>query len=412
LKHLRLKPLLYLICLLTDFSAFVVIFAVSRDLAEQQAGLWYLGMVGAGFSFSAGMASLVSGWLSNQFDSRIVFVSGSATVALAVVACGSGDTATAWFMPRYCLLGMGLGSIYPTLIGWLNRNENAHTNRQGVSRTLILYCVSWNVGMMCGQLAAGSLFELGLHWLYGVAFGVAVINVGLSIAAAWTVTGSFRDSGGRTTDSAVANESSSAADPASLETAVAFKRLSWIANLGGTFGGSLVFHLLPDLVVSIGIPADSHGGLLAYGRGVVIVSYLMMHFFSFWHYRFSTSMASQFLGVAGLIMISQAESMVTLCLGLTLHAQLVGYNYFSGLFYTTAGSSPDGRTLAAGIHEATLAAGMAAGTVAGGILGSMIGNRAPYVLAAVVLVALIVVQIIAFCRWFVIPGRDNDCRSH
>ena len=190
----RLKPLLYLICVLTDFSAFVVVFAVTRGLAEQKMEVWYLGIAGGAFSFSVGMASLLSGWLSNRFDSRLVFVSGCIMVPLAVVACGFGTTATVWFLPRYCLLGMGLGSIYPTLIGWLNRNEDVHSNRQGVSRTLIIYCVSWNLGMMSGQLTAGSLFDLGAQWIYGAAFGVAVVNVVLAVVATRLVTVAFRDS--------------------------------------------------------------------------------------------------------------------------------------------------------------------------------------------------------------------------
>lgn len=409
MKHVRLKRLLYLSCLIVDFSAFVVIFVVTRRLAEQTHDTWYLGIFGAALAFSAGMASLLSGWLSSRFDSRIVFVSGSLTVSLAVVCCASGDTATITFLPQYCLFGIGLGFIYPTLIGWLNRNEDVQVNHRGMSRTLILYCVSWNVGMMCGQLTAGSLFEKGVEWLYGLAFAASVVNVFLSIAAARLVTVRPHDSVTDNSDEGMvtAGDRLSGSDPPNLKIAANFKRLSWIANLGVTFGVSLVIHLLPDLVVTIGIAADSHGVLVACGRVVVIATYLLMHVGSFWHYRFSISLASQLLGLIGLLVIAWADSAVILYLGLILHSQLVGYNYFSGLFYSTAGSSHDRRTLAAGIHEATLSTGMAAGTLAGGVLGTIIGQRAPYVLAAVVLGVVMVVQTIAWCRWFVFTRADS-----
>ncbi|MCH2211099.1 MAG: MFS transporter [Fuerstiella sp.] len=403
----RLKQLLYLICLLTDFCAFVVIFAVTRRLAEQQADLWYLGMFGAAFSFSAGLTSVLSGWLSSRFDSRFVFVSGCITVALGVMACAFGDTTHAGFLLRYCLLGIGLGFIYPTLIGWLNRNEDVRTNRRGVSRTLILYCVAWNVGMMCGQLTAGWLFAQGLAWLYGLAFGASIANVCLAIAASRLVAAPSVTSVTGNEDTTEVSDRFAGSDPVNTKVAVHFKRLGWIANSGGTFGTGLVLHLLPDLVVTIGIPADSHGSLLAYGRGVVIATYLLMHVNSFWHYRFSVSLVSQVLGAIGLIMFACADSAVTLIVGLTLHSQLAGYNYFSGLFYSTVGSSPESRTLAAGIHEATLAAGMAAGTAAAGVLGTFIGNRAPYVLSFIVLAVLIVVQIAVFCRWFLFMQKDS-----
>ncbi len=405
MAHPRLKPLLYLICVLADFAGFVVVFAVSRSLAEQNAELWYLGLTGAAFAGSSGIANVVSGWASHRFDSRYVFVFGAATVAVAVAVCGLGSTVSASFLPRYCLLGMGLGTVYPTLIGWLNRDQDAHANRRGVSRTLILFCVSWNVGMMTGQMTSGALFSWSPQLAYGVAFAVAIVNVFLAVAAARLVTTSIRESFGREPQSEVP-EPNPASDPEQVRIAGKFKQLSWVANLGGTFGGSLIFHLLPELAVSIGVPADEHGTLLAYWRGVVIVTYLLMHASGFWHYRMSTSIASQLLGVLGLLLIAKAQSAFVLFLGVTLHGQLVGYNYFSGLFYSTAGSSQNRRTMAAGIHEATLAIGMSSGTVLGGFLGSQYGARSPWFFAALVLFVLIGLQAYTWRRWQATMQRE------
>jgi predicted MFS family arabinose efflux permease len=165
------------------------------------------------------------------------------------------------------------------------------------------------------------------------------------------------------------------------------------------FGGAMVIHLMPDLIVSIGIEAESHGELLASWRGVIIASYLVMYLFSFWHFRFSVSVVSQLLGASGLFVIALAESNSMLLLGLALQGQLVGFNYYSGLFYSTAGSKQEGRALAAGIHEATLAAGMALGTIAGGWLGSFAGTRAPYRMAGGFILAMVVVQLAAWQLW-------------
>ena len=399
--HRRLKPLLYLICILADFCGFVVVFAVSRNLAEQQESLWYLGLAGGAFAGSSGVANVLGGWVSHRFDSRIVFLFGALTVLLAVVACGTADTSTAWFLPRYCLLGVGLGSVYPTLIGWLNRDQDAHANRRGVSRTLIIFCVSWNFGMMAGQMTSGALFSKGPEWAYGVAFGAAVVMLALAILAAWLVTLSDRSQKAIRVDDASDPTQANVPelDRELLVRAAGFKRLSWIANLGGTFGGSLIFHLLPDLAVSIGVPADNHGGLLGYWRSIVIVMYLAMHVSTYWHYRFSTSIIAQALGVVGLLAIAWAESATLLFVGLTLQGLLSGYNYFSGLFYSTAGSSQERRTLAAGLHEATLAVGMSSGTILGGALGTWFGPRVPWFFAAAVLSGLIMIQLIIWSRW-------------
>ncbi len=392
----RFKRLLYLICGLTDFAAFVVIFAVSRGLAEGKAESWYLGVVGAGYSLSAGVGSILGGWLAHRFDGRVVFVAGAVNLCASITACALGDPTSLWFLPGYWLLGIGLGCLYPPLIGWLNQGEDAHANRRGVSRTLILFCVSWNFGMMCGQLTAGSLFSLGAHWTYGAAFCVSVLNLILVLAAVRRVVPL----------SAVSNDRTPAEHEA-VELAAAFKRLSWIANLGGMFGGSMVIHLLPDLAVTIGIAADDHGKLLASWRAVIIATYLVMHRAAFWHYRLSASVASQVLAAVGLIVIARAESAVTLLIGLTLLGQLVGYNYFSGLFYSTAGSSHERRALAAGIHEATLAVGMAVGTIVGGVLGTLMNQRVPYLLAAAVLLVMVVVQAVAWWRWVRSPRQTS-----
>ena len=384
----RFKRLLYLTCGLTDFAAFVVIFAVSRGLAEVKAESWYLGVVGAGLSFSAGIGSILGGWLAHRFDGRFVFVSGAATLGVSIAACALGDPTRLWFLPGYWLLGIGLGFIYPPLIGWLNQGVDAQANRRGVSRTLILFCVSWNLGMMCGQLTAGSLFSFGAHWTYGAAFLVSMLNLILAIAAARRVVPLLEVSIDKTPE-----------EHEAAELAAAFKRLSWIANLGGMFGGSMVIHLLPDLAVTIGIAAADHGKLLASWRAVIIATYLVMHRAAFWHYRLSTALASQILAAVGLIVIAQSESAVTLLIGLTLLGQLVGYNYFSGLFYSTAGSSHERRALAAGIHEATLAVGMAIGTIVGGVLGTLVNQRVPYLLAAALLLVMIVAQSVAWWSW-------------
>lgn len=377
----RFKLLLYLICALTDFAAFVVVFAVSRGLAERQTEPWFLGVVGAGLSFSAAVGSILGGWLAHRFDGRLVFVSGVAALSMCTAACGLACPTSRWFLLGYWLLGAALGCLYPPLIGWLNQGEDAHTNRRGVSRTLILFCVAWNVGMMCGQLTAGSLFSWGPRWIYGVAFAATVMNLVLAWIAARQVV----------PYTAVAGETLPTEREA-VERAAAFKRLSWIANLGGMFGGSLVIHLLPDLAVTIGIAPDAHGRLLACWRAVIIGTYLLMHYSSFWHYRFGTSAASQLLAAAGLVIIGQAETTPALLAGLVLLGQLVGYNYFSGLFYSTAGSSRERRALAAGIHEATLATGMAIGTIMGGTLGSLVNHRVPYLLAALVMLLLVAAQ--------------------
>src|SRR5262245_58292284 len=180
----RLRVLLYLVCGLTDFASFVVVFAASRTMADAHAEPWYLGVAGAGLAFTAGIGSLAGGWVASRVSARLVFASGAVTIALSVGMCLAGDPLSPWFLPGYWLLGIGLGLLYPPLIGWLNQGDDPHLNRRTVTRRLILFCVAWNGGMMCGQLSGGSLYLRGLAWTLGTALVVSLINV---IAAAVAV---------------------------------------------------------------------------------------------------------------------------------------------------------------------------------------------------------------------------------
>jgi MFS family permease len=390
----RLRMLLYLVCGLTDFAAFSVVFTVSRNLADGHAEPWILGLMGAGRSFAAALGSIGGGWLASRVGARGVFVSGVLALVLSIVACLAADLGSLWFVPGYWLSGIGLGLLYPPLIGWLNQGDDAHANRQGVSGRLIVFCVAWNVGMIGGQIGGGSLYQFGIRWPLAMALAVAVSN----LIAAGVVAGWVRRL------PAIPAEAEERVHAAAA-VAAAYKRLSWIANLGGVFGASLVIDLLPDVVVNLGIASEAHGWMLASWRAVVIATYLLMHYVGFWHYRMTVSLASQVLGAAGLVVIAQAESAAMLFVGLALLGQLVGFNYFSGLYYSTAGSSDEGRTLAAGIHEATLATGMALGTVVGGVSGSLINHRMPYLLAAAVIVMLIAAQSAAWWYWVRPLGR-------
>ncbi|MGE0761479.1 MAG: MFS transporter [Pirellulaceae bacterium] len=386
--NLVLQRWLYAVCVLTDFAGFMVVFAVSRGLAEAKVAPWYLGLAGAGLSFSAGAGSILGGWLSHRLDGRFVFLTGAVALLVSILACGLGDSRRPEFLAGYWLLGIGLGFIYPPLIGWLNQGADPHANRSGVSRTLILFCIAWNLGMLSGQLSAGWLFSWGLPWTYGAALAAALVNLVLAGQAVRRVV-------------PLLVEPSLLATPARevQEIAALFKRLSWIANLGGMFGGSMVIHLLPDLAVAIGVPADDHGKLLAAWRAVIIATYLVMHWTACWQYRVSTSLGSQLLAAIGLVVIARANSAGMLLAGLALLGQLVGYNYFSGLFYSASGSSQRHRALAAGIHEATLAAGMALGTFVGGLLATWWDQRVPYLLAAGFMLTLTTVQLLAWRKW-------------
>jgi predicted MFS family arabinose efflux permease len=166
----------------------------------------------------------------------------------------------------------------------------------------------------------------------------------------------------------------------------------------------MIMHLFPKLAFLMGVPADLHGTVLAAMRVLIVGLYLLMHNLPFWHGRFVYSVVVHGLALAGLLALFAIHSLAGLVIGLLGLAVLVGYNYFAGLYYSNAGTGSEHRGANSGMHEATLGLGLASGSICGGFVGDFAGVRAPYLLAAAVVAALLLWQVILYFRKFGIGG--------
>ena len=378
---------LYAITWLTDFALFLLVFVVSRDLAERGASLLTMGVAGGGFSFAVAASSIVFGHLSDRLGRKRPICTGILVMLLGLASCGLLVPGTTLYFAAYWLVGIGAGLIYPPIIAWLSQGPNVCNGASGVSRTLIRFCLAWNLGLICGQMSGGWLFAIGRHW--PLVAGVGLLTIDLIVALTT-----------RGTPVVTTGDAPDPADPAVQRRSVsaAFARLSWISNLGGAFAISVIFHLFPKLMVTLDVSSGRHGMMLVLIRLVAMSAYLVMYRSAFWHYRFSVSLVVQAVAVAGLVMITVASNQLMLLAGLAAIGLLVGHNYFASLYYSTSGATEERIGAASGIHEATLGLGFAGGSLLGGLLGNLAGVRMPYLLAAGLIIALAGVQMFAYYR--------------
>ena len=375
------RRLPFVITALAEFTAFLIIFAISRDLAERGESLLTLGLFGGGFTFIYALASLSGGHLADRC-SRFGLMVGGTLVTVGATAIGSlGGGAVAYFS-----VALGLGFIYPPLIASLTQLEARR--HVGLNPALIRFCVSWNVGLICAQGTGGWLFRFDPLWPFYAAFGVALVNLVLLV----TARSCFATQKSESTVTAPVSTSQDQSRSAK------FQKLAWVANLAGAFLMSIVFNLFPRLAVDLDIPADEHGTILATTRVTTIAMYFLMYLTSFWRHRFGTALASQCVAIGGAILVSQATGTAMLTVGFVGISQLAGYNYFASLYYSTSGSSADRRGAATGLHEASLGLGFAVGAVGGGLLGVVAGPRTPYSAAAAVIALSAVVQTVLYVR--------------
>ena len=391
LERRRMAPnrnIQYAVSCLTDCSVALLVFAVSRSMAESDANLLTMGFIGGGYALSSALGSLWSGRISDRRASRHgpMFVS-IVILTVGVFGCCVIRRTDPLYYLIYMLCGAAGGMLYPPLIADLTLGRNSVSSHREIPRVLVIFCLAWNLGVFGGQLGAGWLFRIDPVGPILAALVLTTLSAGLVFRLT-----NLRDPAPVTKVEARGGQSGHQTQSAD------FARLAWLANLGATFALSMILHLLPKLIVAMDIPAHHQGMLTGTTRGLTIATFLLMYRLQFWHHRFSTVAGTHVLAVVGLLVISMAQTELDVLLGLAGVAQFMGYSYFAGLYYSITGTEDDRRATAAGINEATLAAGLVGGSVLGGLIGHVAGDRAPYQLAALVILGLLLIQTLVYWR--------------
>lgn len=381
--------LLYLITFWTDVSAFMAIFTISRSLAEAKVSLMTLGLTGGVFSLLYGVSSIFFGSLSDRLGRRRLILFGQ----LGTTCCGLallllGPDIRFYHYVFYAAYGLVLGSIYSPLMAWLNQDRKVGEYSRGISSVLIRFCLSWNMGLLVGQVTGGLLFSFG-NWI------PLMVVLGSNLLCVILVLLVPLENG--YSEGEIQNNSERIAPPEQA-LAKSLTTICWISNLAGSFSVAIIIHLLPQLAVSLRVDPEWHGFALALMRVVTVAIYFLLHRTVFWHYRYKTTLIAQFMGIGGLAMLVFAEGVWELMVGLIGIAVLMGHNYFVGLYYSTVGRSESQLGFASGMHEGSIAIGFMMGAIGGGLCGHLIHERAPYLLGIVVIVVLIIPQLIIYVR--------------
>ncbi len=394
---------LYVIPWLTDVTSSLFTFTVTRHLAEQGNDAMQLGIAGACGSLGYVISAAVFGHLSDRVGSRRLIGTGSLLLAAVFASALFGME-----LPRLYYLvtasGLVLGLIYPPLIALLATVQSGSAgsgkeDARAATRPLIRFCLSWNFGLICGQLTAGTLFAVDprLSLVVGLAGAMGVFFVLLS-----------------TRGMAVASSADNAPPPREPEAGevtdlhpslrLFFAAAGWASNVVVASAMALVNYHFPQLATQLGISAPVHGGMLATLRVTIVCVYLSMHWTSFWRYRLPPAVFMQIAAIGGLLLLSRGTGALALLPGLVLVGCMMGYSYFSGIFYSTTGLGPRRLGLASGLHEAALALGFLLGSLGGGYISQQAGIRYPYLICLGVLSVFVVLQTLVF--WVV--GRRSE----
>jgi MFS family permease len=362
-------------------AAFVCDFAIGMvALAVQNLGIYVLdapnAVLGLFATLGAGAYSLgcvFAGTLSDRFGRRRCVVAGclgAAAVWLLIPHMHS----WASLLIILPLPGAFLSLFWPSVQAWI---AELSTSPRLLSRNLSLFNIVWSIGLMLGPVVTGYMWLASPTWTFLMP---ALMVLGLVPLALTTPRGQSQEEAG----------------PAPAENGRAdgdrFLRLAWIGNFAAWFAGGVIMAMFPKLGYTLHY-SEPHTGWLLFsfrvGQVALFIATLYVHR---WQYRLWPMLLGEVLAAAGLLAAAATDSSAVFAAGFAIAGLAAGMTYVSSLFYSLHGrTSGKGRT--SGLHEAVLGGGGFLGPLLGGLCAQFIGLRAPFVLAAAVLLLACIAQV-------------------
>ena len=154
------RPLLYLLVWIGDCGLSLFIFTVTRHLAEQDGNFISLGIFGSCLSLTVALCAALFGHFADRLDRRRMIAAGSLLMGVSF-GIGLWSLEVPWIYLQAVLMGLASALIIPPVIALLSAGSAGDVNRPRPTRTLIFFCLSWNLGMVSGQFFGGFLLVLG-----------------------------------------------------------------------------------------------------------------------------------------------------------------------------------------------------------------------------------------------------------
>lgn len=370
--------LLYFISWLTDFAAILFIFVSTRLLADEQTSAQAMGYLGAAYFLVAAIANTISGPLSDYLGKRKVSFIGTVVMVAAIAGIIQCEPGTSGFYVSYTAVGLALGVIYPPIMAALGTARSG----QGTMRTYLFFCLAFNFGIACAQVAGGYIYKhVGPYAPFYVAIGAALL-AGICLLFA-------NDPSAHQIQASEHEELDSGFDK---HLSQVFSRINWCANFSGMFSMSLIWFLLPKLIVQQSIEADTHGTIMACGRVCTIATFVLMYLLPKWPYKVRFVVVCHSLGAIGLVGIYSSSTAMGFGASVCVFSTLMGFNYYGSLYYSSTGSSSESKGKAFGLNEAFLMFGAVGGSILGAALSTSDSFRLPFAVAAGVVVASLILQ--------------------
>jgi predicted MFS family arabinose efflux permease len=300
-----------------------------------------------------GLVYTFASWQAGRFAARFGYFTalkcGYGIMAVGLLA-GSQIHSVGFAVAVACLINVGMCMIWPTLEALVSEGAEA-ANAVG------LYNITWAATNALAYFIGGTLIEkFGYKCIFYVPFVIMLVQFELAYELQ-----KYRPK----VAAGATHAATHAPDPRrpSPERAKSFQRMAWLANPFAYIAINTLLAVMPGVAARFHLSPMLAGFACSLWCFVRLGMFVVLWFWTAWHYRFAGLMAAY-----ALLMVSFATILMTTELGILIAAQVVfgaaiGLIYYSSLFYAMDAS--DSNSEHGGIHEAAIGVGNCVGPAVG-----------------------------------------------
>ena len=307
----------------------------------------HLGAMGTLGALTYAVVAWHVGRLSDRFPRRglsIGGLTGIVVTGLLLAFCGR-----LWHLIALAVLqAVATGFFWPPQFG-LFADTIAPS---GLARSLSRFNIWWSVGTIFGYELSGRLYD-HVGWRWPFFLGTLLCLMALAIIVT-------------SRPIAVGGEEGPAV--ASHPSVGPYLRQAWALMGAAFFIIGLLMNLFPKLAQSprFAMNAEAIGHLHVVRQVVVVITFVVMAFTSFWHFRRRLAHICFALGGAGLLCVGLGGSYWQLAVGFGCIGMTMGTAYGMSIYYSLL--NPASRGSKAGAHESILSGGATIGPIYGAMM--------------------------------------------
>jgi MFS family permease len=336
-----------------------------------------LGIIGSAAPLTYVVSTTLFGQMSRRFDARPFLWFPLLVYAASLLVMGR---ASQWWhmLPPIVISVGGMGMFWPAFMALVAELGPA----QHLAKQLSAYNFSWCAGIAVGNAVAGVLSQADPRLpLYA---GAAIYIICAAVLGSRVREYMALASGWQPSEEQDSDHSSQAASRRLLA-------LAWIGAFAVAFAMGMARMLFPLLGLRMDLARSQVGFLLSAISVAQAAGFLALGAWEGWQWTVLPLAVLEALACAGMVLAWRGQASLDFAVAFSFLGLAGAITYTAGYFYGVYGQAH--KTVRTGLHEAINSGAGLLGPLLGGAMAKAYGLRTPYLMAAALLAAAVILQL-------------------